>query len=63
MQSALASTADLLVTDTELEVVLAPMSSAHRTKAVSALCAELTAQAAVFPGTKLKLRYKVAATV
>ena len=60
MQSALASTADLLVTDTELEVVLAPMSSAHRTKAVSALCAELTAQAAFFPGSELRLRYKVA---
>lgn len=60
MQSALTSTADLIVTDTEMVVVLAPMSSAHRTKAVSALCGELTAQAAVFPGTKLKLRYKVA---
>jgi hypothetical protein len=58
-QTALASTADLLVTDTELEVVLAPLSSAHRTKAVAALCDELTAQAAVFPGSKLRLRYRV----
>jgi prepilin-type processing-associated H-X9-DG protein len=63
MQSALASTADLHVTDTELEVVLAPMSSAHRTRAVSALCDELTAQASVFPGSKLRLRYRVAAPV
>lgn len=60
MQSALASTADLIVTDTEMQVVLAPMSSAHRTRAVSALCGELTAQAAVFPGSKLRLRYRVA---
>ena len=60
IQTALASTADLVVTDTELEVVLAPLSSAHRTKAVSALCEELTAQAAVFPGSELKLRYRVA---
>jgi len=60
IQTALASTADLVVTDTELEVILAPLSSAHRTKAVSALCEELTAQAAVFPGSKLRLRYRVA---
>jgi len=63
IHAALASTADLLVTDTELEVVLAPMSSAHRTRAVAALCEELTAQAAVFPGSKLRLRYRVAAAV
>jgi prepilin-type processing-associated H-X9-DG protein len=62
-QSALASTADLIVTDTELEVVLAPMSSAHRSRAVSALCVELTAQAAVFPGTGLRLRYRIADSV
>ncbi len=62
-QTALASTADLLVTDTELEVVLAPLSSAHRTRAVAALCDELTAQAAVFPGSKLRLRYRVATPV
>ena len=63
IQTALASTADLVVTDTELEVVLTPLSSAHRTKAVSALCEELTAQAAVFPGSKLRLRYRVADTI
>jgi len=63
IQTALTSTADLVVTDTELEVVLAPLSSAHRTKAVSALCEELTAQAAVFPGSKLRLRYRVADSI
>jgi prepilin-type processing-associated H-X9-DG protein len=60
IQSALSGAADLKVTDTELEVVLAPMSSAHRTRAVAALCEELTARAAVFPGSKLRLRYRVA---
>jgi len=63
IHAALAAQADLVVTDTELEVVLAPMSSAHRTTAVAALCEELTAQAAVFPGSKLRLRYRVAATI
>lgn len=61
VQAALASTADLIVTDTELRVVLAPMSSAHRSQAVAALCEELNAGAAVFPGSKLHLRYSVAA--
>ena len=63
VQSALASAADLVVTDTELRVVLAPLSSPHRSKAVAALCNELNAGAAVFPGTKLRLRYSVAAGV
>jgi len=60
IQSALSGAADLKVTDSELEVVLAPMSSAHRTRAVAALCEELTARAAVFPGSRLRLRYRVA---
>ncbi|MGH6894101.1 MAG: putative transposase [Dongiaceae bacterium] len=60
VQSALASAADLVVTDTELRVTLAPMSSPHRSRAVAALCEELNAAAACFPGTKLRLRYAVA---
>ena len=63
IQSALSCAADLKVTDTELEVVLAPMSSAHKTRAVAALCEELTARAAVFPGSRLRLRYRIAAPV
>ena len=55
VQAALASGADLFVTKTELRVVLAPMSSPHRTKAIAALCEELNAKAAVFPGSKLLL--------
>ncbi len=62
IQAALASAADLVVTKTELRVVLAPMSSPHRTKAVAALCEELNAGNACFPGTNLRLRYSVAAT-
>jgi transposase len=61
VQAALASAADLSVTGTELRVVLAPMSSPHRTKAIAALCEKLNACNVVFPGTKLRLRYSVTA--
>lgn len=61
IQSALASPADVEVTDTELRVVLAPLSSPHRTRAISALCRELDGTHVVFPGTPLRLRYRVAA--
>lgn len=63
IQAALASAADLVVTKTELHVVLAPMSSPHRSKAVAALCEELNAGNVCFPGTGLRLRYSVAAAV
>jgi len=62
VQSALASAADITVDakKRELRVVLAPMSSPHRTRAVAALCRELTAAAVVFPGTRLRLVYAIA---
>ena len=60
IQSALASAADLEVTDTELRVRVAPLSSAHRTRAVAALCEELNRTPTCFPGTRLRLRYGVA---
>lgn len=62
VQAALASVADIVVTDTELRVTLAPMSSPHRSRAVRALCDALNARAACFPGTRLRLRYAVAAS-
>ena len=40
-------------------MAIAPQSSAHRTKAIAALCGELNRTNTVFPGTKLKLRYAV----
>jgi prepilin-type processing-associated H-X9-DG protein len=61
VQTVLASAADLVVSKTELRVILAPLSSPHRSKAVAALCEDLNAGGAVFPGTKLRLRYSVAA--
>ena len=62
IQSALAGAADLIVTDTELRVVLAPLSSPHRTRALAALCAELDHAGIRFPGTRLRLRYAVASS-
>jgi transposase len=62
VQTALASAADLEVTETELRVTLAPLSSPHRNRAIAALCQELNATATVFPGTRLRLRYAVAGT-
>ena len=61
IHSALANTGDLVVTDTELRVTFAPLSSPHRTAALAALCAELDALAPRFPGTRLRVRYAVAA--
>jgi hypothetical protein len=60
VQTALASAADIKVTDAELLVTLVPLSSAHRSRAIAALCAKLNATATVFPGTRLRLRYAVA---
>jgi len=62
VQAALAATADITVTPDrrELRVLLAPMSSPHRTRTIAALCRELTAAGAIFPGTRLRLVYAVA---
>ena len=60
IQTALSSAADIEVTETELRVTLAPLSSRHRTRAIAALCHELDQSGVRFPGTKLRLRYAVA---
>ena len=60
IHTALASAADIKVTDKELRVTLAPLSSAHRSRAVAALCTRLNATPTIFPGTNLRLRYAVA---
>jgi transposase len=59
IQSALASAADLEVTQSELRVTLAPLSSPHRTRAIAALGAELNRLDVRFPGSSLRLRYAV----
>lgn len=60
VQTALASAADLEVAETELRVTLAPLSSAHRSRAIAAVCRELNATETLFPATRLRLRYAVA---
>jgi hypothetical protein len=59
LQSAMASAADLQVTQTELRVSLAPQSSPHRTRAIGALCEELNRVNTCFPGSQLRLRYAI----
>jgi len=61
IQSALASDADLEVTEEELRVNLIPLSSAHRSRAIAALCDELNKTCTFFPGSKLRLRFAVKA--
>ena len=59
LQSALASTADLQVTPTELRVTLAAQSSPHRTRAIAALCEELNQTKPIFPGSRWPLHYAI----
>jgi transposase len=59
IQSALVSAADLEVTSRELRITLAPLSSAHRTKAIAALCNELNHADTRFPGSTLRLRFAI----
>jgi transposase len=61
IQSALASAAEIEVTDRELRLTLAPMSSAHKTRAIAALCEELNKSDTVFPGSHLRVRYAIRA--
>ena len=63
IQSALGSAADLEVTASELRVTLAPLSSAHRTRAIAALCEELNQSNTVFPGSSLRLHYAIRESV
>ena len=59
IQSALACAADIEVTQRELRVMLAPMSSAHKTRAIAALCQELNQSEIIFPGSTLRVRYAI----
>ncbi len=54
-----AAAADIHVTDTELHVTLASLSSPHRTAVAQSLCEALNQTETVFPGSKLCLRFAV----
>ena len=59
IQNALTAAGDIEVTDQELHVILDPLSSPHRTYALIALCEELSATETLFPGSRLRLCFKV----
>jgi len=44
----------------ELRVMLSPLSSAHRTKAIAAMCRELDSMKVRFPGSNLLMRFGIA---
>jgi len=63
IQTALADAADIEVIGDELHVRLAPLSSAHRTRALAGLCDDLNRGDTRFPGTRLRVRYAIAGAV
>lgn len=54
-----AASGDIKVTDSELLITLAPLSSPHRTRVVQTLCELLDHTATVFPGCRLRVRFAV----
>jgi hypothetical protein len=50
---------DICVSDRELHITLAPLSSPHRTRAAQALCEVLNETAAIFPASRLRMRLAV----
>jgi len=59
LREALRSPADLQVVGGELHVRVSPLSAPRRTRAIAALCAELSSTDTVYPGTDLILRYSI----
>lgn len=55
----LAAAGDIRISDTELHITLAPLSSPHRTCAAQALCEILDQTATTFPGSRLRIRFSV----
>src|SRR5208337_1040632 len=54
-----AAAGDIRVSDSELNITLAPLSSPHRTRAAQALCESLDKTATTFPGSRLRIRFAV----
>jgi len=52
-----ATAGDIRVSDSELNITLAPLSSPHRTLAAQALCEILDKTATTFPGSRLQIRF------
>lgn len=60
IQTALQCAATIEPSATELRVTLRPLSSAHRSQAVAALCETLNRSGTCFPGTELRMHFAVA---
>src|SRR5258705_3453550 len=54
-----AAAGDIRVSDSELNITLAPLSSPHRTHAAQALCEMLDQTATTFPGSRLRIRFSM----
>jgi hypothetical protein len=54
-----ATAGDIRLTEGELHITLAPLSSPHRTHAAHALCEILDQTATIFPGSHLRMRFAV----
>ena len=54
-----ATAGDIYVTDRELQITLAPLSSPHRTRAAHVLCEILDQNATIFPGSHLRMHFAV----
>ena len=59
IREALTTSGDIIPADATLTIRLDPLSAPRRTRALAALCKQLTATATKYPGTGLTLRYEV----
>ncbi len=59
IREAFTTSGDIIPADATLTVRLDPLSAPRRTRALAALCKQLTATATKYPGTGLTLRYEV----
>jgi hypothetical protein len=59
IREALTASGDIIPGDGELLIRLDPLTAPRRTQALTALCDQLTAAGARYPGTDLILRYEV----
>ena len=59
IREALTTSGDIIPADGTLTIRLDPLSAPRRTRALAALCKQLTATATTYPGTGLTLRYEV----
>lgn len=57
LQELFATAGDIRVSESELNITLAPLSSPHRTHAAQALCEILNKTATIFPGSRLRIRF------